>query len=201
MTDTGIYATAPRAAEERLRYGEACLKQGMGYQAAASAAGVCVADLMDFAPGYAPVNRDAPNATVAAAFAKCASALAVASPEDVRRVAALALRLIVETSGPQAARTVYDNVATATIAQARGSTPRGQIMAMIDAVAARHGITRAEIMGRSHEYRFSHPRQEAYWTLRENTPLSYPAIGRLFGRDHTTIVHGARAHEKRMAAK
>lgn len=34
-------------------------------------------------------------------------------------------------------------------------------------------------------------RQEAMYLLRTHTPLSYPEIGRLLNRDHTTCMYGA----------
>jgi hypothetical protein len=42
-------------------------------------------------------------------------------------------------------------------------------------------------------------RHELFWTLREQTTLSLPQIGRAMGgRDHTTVLHGIRRHERRM---
>lgn len=37
-----------------------------------------------------------------------------------------------------------------------------------------------------------------YWAVRR-TDLSYPLIGRLLGRDHTTIMHGREAYQKKRA--
>lgn len=40
--------------------------------------------------------------------------------------------------------------------------------------------------------RFAHlvrARQRAMWRIRQATGWSYPKIGRLFGRDHTTVMH------------
>lgn len=43
-------------------------------------------------------------------------------------------------------------------------------------------------------------RHEACWRLYREADLSLPRIGRFLGnRDHTTILHGIRQHEKRMA--
>lgn len=47
--------------------------------------------------------------------------------------------------------------------------------------------------------RFSHltlPRQLAMWMARNRTELSLPVIGRLMGRDHTTILHGVQKIEE-----
>ena len=45
----------------------------------------------------------------------------------------------------------------------------------------------------------AHPRQIAMLLSREMTKHSLPRIGRFFNRDHTTIIHGIRAAEKRIA--
>jgi chromosomal replication initiator protein len=43
-------------------------------------------------------------------------------------------------------------------------------------------------------------RHVAMWLARRMTPLSLPAIGRLFGRrDHTTVLHAVRRIDQRMA--
>lgn len=78
---------------------------------------------------------------------------------------------------------------------------------ILAAVSERTGISVADIKGRSRLGPIVKARQEAMWALRE-TPKpftcantinrrSWPEIGRLFGRDHTTVIHGYRAHEKR----
>lgn len=67
-------------------------------------------------------------------------------------------------------------------------------------VAERHGITVEELLGPCRARRFAWPRQEAAYRLRTETPLSFAQIGeRLGGRDHTTIIHAIRAHERRVA--
>jgi chromosomal replication initiation ATPase DnaA len=47
-------------------------------------------------------------------------------------------------------------------------------------------------------------RQELMWTLREvkingRPRYSYPQIAKFLRRDHTTVIHGVRAHEQRIA--
>lgn len=44
-------------------------------------------------------------------------------------------------------------------------------------------------------------RNEAMWRVREETNLSFPQIGAKFHRDHTTVLHGYRQHQKRLAAQ
>jgi chromosomal replication initiation ATPase DnaA len=45
-------------------------------------------------------------------------------------------------------------------------------------------------------------RQELWWLIRRHPERSYSflEIARFFGRDHTTVLHGVAAHERRYAA-
>lgn len=45
-------------------------------------------------------------------------------------------------------------------------------------------------------------RHELWWRLRTDPELelSYDEIGRLFDRNHTSVLHGVRAHQRRAAA-
>lgn len=81
---------------------------------------------------------------------------------------------------------------------------RRSMRSILDEVAAKYGLTVEQL--RSHgqpgdrDWYVAHPRQEAMWMMWQQEHLSLPRIGRfLGGRDHTTILHGCRAHEKRMA--
>lgn len=48
--------------------------------------------------------------------------------------------------------------------------------------------------------KLSIPRQHAMWLMAQQNHLSLPMIGAfLGGRDHTTILHGIRAHGRRIA--
>ena len=55
------------------------------------------------------------------------------------------------------------------------------------------GVTPAQIMGNGRTADVTAARQLAYVKARA-MGLSYPEIGRAFGRDHTTIMHGVRKH-------
>lgn len=68
-------------------------------------------------------------------------------------------------------------------------------------VAARHGLTLEDFESPTRRRAIAWPRQEAMWAIRQNTHLSYPQIARIFRKkDHTTIIHGERAHAKRIGA-
>ena len=79
--------------------------------------------------------------------------------------------------------------------------PRPTIKSIIEAVAAEHGTTYERIISPDRRREVVRVRQEAMWTVRNHGIWSLPAIGRAFaGRDHATVLHGVRAHEKRMGA-
>ena len=74
-------------------------------------------------------------------------------------------------------------------------TPRERRRMIIAQVCDRHGVAVEEVMGRSRFKRVCTARKEAYAMLREER-LSYPTIGRMFGRDHTTVVDGVQRYER-----
>lgn len=78
-------------------------------------------------------------------------------------------------------------------------TPADTTNAILSEVADRHGLTVSQLLGKRQDHAIAHPRQEAWWELRRRTTLSLPQIGRKFGRCHTTIWSGVRAHAARMA--
>lgn len=61
---------------------------------------------------------------------------------------------------------------------------------------AENGLSYAEIMGRSRSLEASRPRQMLMVEVHELYNKSLPEIGRLFGRDHTTVLHALRNVEK-----
>jgi len=73
--------------------------------------------------------------------------------------------------------------------------------AILREVAEKHGCAIDQITGPRRSKGVSRARQEAMYRMRMETPLSYPAIGaRLGDRDHTTVIHGVKAHAKRANA-
>lgn len=66
-------------------------------------------------------------------------------------------------------------------------------------VCQKHGITKLEFMSKRRRPVFNMARQEFMYRARNETLYSFPQIARfLGGRDHTTVMHGVRAHEKRL---
>ena len=67
-------------------------------------------------------------------------------------------------------------------------------------VGKKHGVSLNELVSHRRSRPIVVARHEAFWRCRNETSLSYPQIGRLFGgRDHTTVLWGIRQHEKRIA--
>lgn len=67
-------------------------------------------------------------------------------------------------------------------------------------VAHFHGYSVTDLKGRRRFKRLVMARQQAVWHMYERTDASYPAIGRfLGGRDHSTLIHGRKVHEARLA--
>ena len=75
---------------------------------------------------------------------------------------------------------------------------------IIREVAKAYGLGPRTLRSRNRKRKFAWPRQEAYWRLRQelvpgsNRQRSLPEIASLFGRDHTTILHGIKKHQERM---
>ena len=59
---------------------------------------------------------------------------------------------------------------------------------IVDKVAKKYGITVEDIKGRKRTREIANPRHIAIFIIRKLTDMSLPAIGRLFNRDHTTIM-------------
>jgi chromosomal replication initiation ATPase DnaA len=69
-------------------------------------------------------------------------------------------------------------------------------------VCKRRGVTLTEVCGRARSQAISRARHEVWWRIRHHPEraYSYPEIARLFARDHTTIIAGISAHERRASA-
>ena len=71
---------------------------------------------------------------------------------------------------------------------------------IIATVAILRGVTSEDILGRVKTGRIARARQEAAYYIRKIRPdISSPTIGRWFGyADHTSVLHGALTHAKRI---
>lgn len=62
---------------------------------------------------------------------------------------------------------------------------------------ARAGVDVNDVLSTKRDRVTAHLRQDIMRMIRDTTDLSLPQIGRLFGRDHTTVLHGITASEAR----
>ena len=74
-----------------------------------------------------------------------------------------------------------------------------RVREIIAEVAEVYGLKPNQLTGKNRTKLIVHARQAAQWTIRDELGISLPAIGRFFDQDHTTVLHGIRAHERRMA--
>jgi len=88
----------------------------------------------------------------------------------------------------------------AAIRSARGEqrVVGGRLREIIGIVASRFGVAPADILSDRRHAEIAAARHAACWLARQLTPLSYPAIARRLGRDHTTVMHSVRAAELRI---
>lgn len=65
--------------------------------------------------------------------------------------------------------------------------------ALITRIAEDHGLTYADMIGKSRRKHIVQARHEAIWAVRDARPdMSLPQIGRLFHKDRTSILHALR---------
>jgi chromosomal replication initiation ATPase DnaA len=76
------------------------------------------------------------------------------------------------------------------------------LLELLERVCARRGVTPLELCGHGRTRSVAAARQELWWLIRRHPERSYSffEIARLFGRDHTTVLHGVAAHQRRFAA-
>lgn len=77
------------------------------------------------------------------------------------------------------------------------STP---IKEIIDRVADKYGMSAMDIIS-PRRGAVVKARHEAMWRAKHETTRSLPEIGRVFNKDHTTVIYGIAQHEKRIASE
>lgn len=73
-----------------------------------------------------------------------------------------------------------------------GRQKRVTVREIIESVARRHSLSSSDIIGPNKKRRYANARTEAIKLARELTGLSLPTLGRIFKRDHTTIMYHLR---------
>lgn len=61
---------------------------------------------------------------------------------------------------------------------------------ILEHVALAYGLTVESLTSRDRHAFIATPRHIAMWLIRRRLHFSYPQIGRLFHRDHSTVMHG-----------
>jgi len=79
--------------------------------------------------------------------------------------------------------------AMAGIPRKRNST----IEHILDKCAFAYGLSRADILMKSRTIERVHARQMAMIILKDMTSITLLGIGRIFNKDHTTVIHGIKA--------
>ena len=81
-------------------------------------------------------------------------------------------------------------------AQFEKLVPRKFFLAdLVRATALETKIPMSVLLGRRAFKNFVVARRRIWWIGREDMGLTYSQIGRLFGRDHTTIIHGCTRYD------
>lgn len=75
---------------------------------------------------------------------------------------------------------------------ASNETDRAAFARIVAEVEQATGVDRRTILGKSRTASAVRARQAVWWLAREQTSLSYPEIGKLTRRDHTTVIAGVR---------
>lgn len=80
-------------------------------------------------------------------------------------------------------------------------TQTAMLRAILDTVAFVHGVTADDLKGPARARAIVRPRQRFMYEAGNLGRWSWPQIGGFVNRDHTTAIHGARAHARRMAQR
>jgi chromosomal replication initiator protein len=64
-----------------------------------------------------------------------------------------------------------------------------------DVVCEFYGLTLEAIKQKSRKAEIAHPRQVLSYFLMMNTAMTFQSIGRIFGKDHTTVIYAKRRIE------
>jgi chromosomal replication initiator protein len=75
---------------------------------------------------------------------------------------------------------------------------RASMRDISECIARKYGLKLSDLRGPSARRIYSRPRQEAYAAIHKTGRFSFGQIAKFFGRsDHTTVLKGIRAHERR----
>lgn len=88
-----------------------------------------------------------------------------------------------------------------TVANILADLDARDLLELVTNVCRTRGVLLHELCGRTRSQSVSHARHETWWLLRHHPERDYSLseIGRLFGRDHTTVRHGIEIHRRRVS--
>ncbi len=134
----------------------------------------------------------------------------VDDPDQMKAVLAVAAGRLAHLSDGATARKVLNTIHVglqrfereAVIARdvARVKPVAASMREIAEEVARETGVTVDEMMGRSKLLRIVRARRTAWDRLHRTGRFTTPAIGRFFGRDHSTIVVGIKRHRRALAS-
>lgn len=78
---------------------------------------------------------------------------------------------------------------------------KDRAIAIIAEVGQLAGVSPEEMLGRNRRRLVAETRRRAMYEVRERMGLSYPEIGLVFDRDHSTVIAGCRAERRRRGTK
>jgi chromosomal replication initiation ATPase DnaA len=74
--------------------------------------------------------------------------------------------------------------------------PRAYAYKILKEVAQEYKVSQDEIIGKNPHLHLRQARTRAIWRIKQETNFSFARIGRLFGRDHSTVLHIYRVAEQ-----
>jgi chromosomal replication initiator protein len=87
---------------------------------------------------------------------------------------------------PSCGRPVYERVSTAPVDR------------VIEIVGKFYGVAQADLLGTDRTQHVAMVRHIAMYLARAHCRLSYPELGGVFGRDHSSVIHAVRMIERRI---
>lgn len=179
------------------------LSRGVSVQDAARMVGMSAHEVSTLTPlrlVFSQARIEPVRADLDDPIAGLAGEIAELDTVSLRRALALCIALVAQREGAAATAEVCNGVIRKLLRGDRRSE-EDRAAAIVAEVAAEAGLTVGDLMGATREHRYAHPRQEAWRRIRDDLGWSLPRIGRMFGKDHTTILHGVRAAEARGALR
>lgn len=67
---------------------------------------------------------------------------------------------------------------------------------IIETVTKRFGVKTEDLTGVSRRVEYVYPRRLAMWFIKKEVEIGTTGIGKIFNRDHATVIHALRVTEK-----